>query len=48
MKKATIYTNANCGYCTTIKNKFKEKEVEFVEKERAEYLEKLKDWKGPR
>ena len=37
MKKATIYTNANCGYCTTIKNKFKEKEVEFVEKERAEY-----------
>ena len=33
----TIYTNKNCGYCTTTKDKFSEKEVEFIEKESSEY-----------
>ena len=36
MKKATIYTNENCGFCTTMKNKFKEQDVEFIEKERSD------------
>ena len=34
----TIYTNENCGYCTTMKAKFNEKEVKFVEKERSEHV----------
>ena len=38
MKKATIYTSENCGYCTTIKDKFKENDLEFIEKERSEYI----------
>tara|TARA_R100000808_G_scaffold16804_1_gene37639 strand:+ start:56 stop:454 length:399 start_codon:yes stop_codon:yes gene_type:complete len=37
MKKPTIYTSKNCGYCATVKDKFKEKEVEFIEKERSEH-----------
>ena len=36
-KKATIYTSKNCGYCTTIKEKFNEKEVKFTEKEISEH-----------
>ena len=34
----TIYTSENCGYCTTMKAKFNEKEVKFVEKERSEHV----------
>ena len=37
MKKPTIYTSKNCGYCATVKDKFKEKEVKFIEKERSEH-----------
>ena len=33
----TIYISENCGYCGTIKDKFNEKEVEFVEKEISKY-----------
>ena len=35
--KVTIYTNENCGYCTTIKEKFNDKKVKFIEKEISEY-----------
>ena len=37
MKKLTIYTSKTCGYCTTLKQKFKEKEIEFTEKSIDEY-----------
>ena len=36
-KKVTIYISKNCGYCTTIKEKFDEKEVKFTEKEISEH-----------
>ena len=36
--KAIIYTSKSCGYCTTTKDKFNEKEVEFIEKESSEYV----------
>ena len=36
-KKVTIYISKNCGYCTTIKEKFNEKEVKFTEKDTKEY-----------
>ena len=38
-----IYTNENCGYCTTMKEKFNEKGVKFVEKERSEYLNEWRE-----
>mgnify|MGYP003142575887 CR=1 FL=1 len=34
----TIYTNENCGYCKTMKDKFNEKEVKFIEKERSKNI----------
>ena len=36
-KKVTIYISKNCGYCTTIKENFNEKEVKFTEKEISEH-----------
>ena len=36
-KKVTIYISKNCGYCTTIKEKFNEKKVKFKEKEISEH-----------
>ena len=37
-EKITIYTNETCPYCEQVKNKLKESEIDFVERQ-------TKDWK---
>ena len=41
-EKITIYTNETCPYCEQIKNKLKESEIDFVERQTKDWK---KDWK---
>ena len=41
--KLTIYTSENCSYCKQMKEKFKENNIEFVEKEIKKYEN---EWKN--
>ena len=38
-EKITIYTNETCPYCDNVKNRFKAKGLEFVEKPTKDYQE---------
>jgi len=46
MEKIKIYTNANCAYCNTIKQKLKEENVEFNEFLTSEYIKAWKEVSG--
>ena len=42
-EKITIYTNENCPYCKTIKDKLKESSIKFIEKDIVKSKEEWED-----
>ena len=46
MKEIIIYTNNNCPYCKIIKDKFKEKNIEFNNKLTTEFVNEWRDVVG--
>ena len=42
-EKITIYTNENCPYCKTIKDKLKESSIKFIEKDIVKSKEKWEE-----
>ena len=43
MEKIIIYTNENCSYCKTIKDKLKEENIEFNEKLTKDWVEEWQE-----